>query len=190
VQIPVMKLNKHTLLSFIILVVLAALYRAIPGRPWGFAPQFAMAIFGGAVIADKKLAFVLPLLSLLISDVLYELLYVNGLSEIKGFYEGMWVNYLLFGSLTIIGFFIQPSKIGSIAKGVVAAPTFFFLISNLVTWLGNGGYQRGKTFSGLMQTYIDGIPFYNNSLVATLVFSLFLFGTYNILVGKMVKAKA
>lgn len=190
VQIPDMKLNKHTLLSFFILVLLAALYRAIPGRPWGFAPQFAMAIFGGAVIADKKLAFVLPLLSLLISDVLYELLYVNGLCEIKGFYEGMWVNYLLFGSLTIIGFYIQPNKIVSIAKGVIAAPTIFFLTSNFITWAGNGGYQRAKTFSGLIQAYIDGIPFYNNSLVATVVFSLFLFGTYNLLVGKLVKVKA
>lgn len=185
-----MKLNKHTLLSFLILVVLAALYRAIPGRPWGFAPQFAMAIFGGAVIADKKLAFVLPLLSLFISDVFYELLYANGLSEIKGFYEGMWINYLLFGSLTIIGFFIQPNKIASIAKGVFTAPTIFFLTSNFITWSGNGGYKRAKTFSGLMQTYIDGIPFYNNSLVATIVFSLFLFGTYNLLVGKLVNAKA
>ncbi len=185
-----MKLNKHTLLSFFILVVLAALYRAIPGRPWGFAPQFAMAIFGGAVIADKKLAFILPLISLFISDVLYELLYVNGLSEINGFYEGMWVNYLIFGSLTIVGFFIQPNKVGSIAKGVFTAPTVFFLVSNFITWAGNGGYQRAKTVSGLMQAYIDGIPFYNNSLVATAVFSLFLFGTYNLFVSKLVKVKA
>jgi hypothetical protein len=81
VQILIMRLNKYTLQSFLMLVVLAALYRAIPGRPWGFAPQFAMAIFGGAVIADKKLSFVLPLLSLLISDVIYEILYINGLFD-------------------------------------------------------------------------------------------------------------
>jgi len=190
VQILDMKLNKYTLLSFLMLIFLAALYRAIPGRPWGFAPQFAMAIFGGAVIADKKLSFILPLLSLLISDVIYEILYINGLFEIKGFYDGMWINYLLFGSLTIFGFYIQPAKISSIAKGVVAAPTTFFLVSNFITWAGNGGYQRGKTFNGLMQTYIDGIPFYNNSLIATAVFSLFLFGTYHLLIGKLVKAKA
>ena len=82
-------------------------------------------------------------------------------NKIKGFYDGMWVNYLLFGSLTIIGFYIQPGKISSIAKGVIAAPTVFFLTSNFITWAGNGGYQRGMSFSGLMQTYIDGIPFYN-----------------------------
>ncbi len=160
----------------LLLVSIAAIYRAIPGRPWGFAPQFAMAIFGGAMIKNRKLAFILPLMSLLVSDVLYELLYINGLSEIKGFYEGMWQNYLLFGSLTIVGFFINGEKVASIAKGALAAPTIFFIVSNLATWAGNGGFQRPKTLSGLLQAYVDGIPFYANSLVATVVFGAVLFG--------------
>ena len=173
-----MKASKYTLLSFLMLIVVAAAYRAIPGRPWGFAPQFAMAIFGGAVIKDKKLAFLLPLLSLLISDVFYELLYINGIFEIKGFYEGMWINYLLFGSLTIVGFFIKNDKPLSIAKGAVAAPTIFFFASNFITWLGSGGYNRPKTFTGLTQAFIDGIPFYTNSLVGTFVFGTVLFGGF------------
>lgn len=173
-----MKCSKYTLLSVLMLVFIAAVYRAIPGRPWGFAPQFAMAIFGGAVIKDKKLAFLLPLASLFISDLLYELLYANGLSDIQGLYSGMWLNYLLFGSLTIVGFFVKSEKISSIAKGAVLAPTLFFLVSNFLTWAGNGGYHRAKTFTGLLQSYADGLPFYGNSLVATAVFSLFLFGGY------------
>lgn len=173
-----MKLSKYTVISILLLVSIAAIYRAIPGRPWGFAPQFAMAIFGGAMIKDRKLAVVMPLLSLLLSDLLYELLYINGLSEIKGFYSGMWQNYLLFGSLSIVGFFINGDKITSIAKGALAAPTIFFLISNLSTWAGNGGFQRPKTFSGLMQAYVDGIPFYANSVVATFVFGAVLFGAH------------
>ena len=171
-----MKFSKYTVISMLLLVSIAAIYRAIPGRPWGFAPQFAMAIFGGAMIKDKKLAIVMPLLSLLLSDLLYELLYINGLTEIKGFYAGMWQNYLLFGSLTIVGFFINGEKIASIAKGALAAPTIFFLVSNLSTWAGNGGFQRPKTLSGLLQAYVDGIPFYANSLVATFVFGAVLFG--------------
>ncbi len=128
------------------------------------------------MIRDRKLAFVMPLMSLLISDLLYEFLYTYGFSEIKGFYQGMWENYLIFGSLTIIGFFIQGNRVPSILKGLVAAPTTFFIISNLLTWAGNGGYQRPKTFSGLMQAYTDGLPFYANSIVASLVFGAILFG--------------
>lgn len=184
-----MKLSKYTLLSFLMLVFIAAVYRAIPGRPWGFAPQFAMAIFGGAVVKDKKLAFLLPLASLFISDLFYEFLYTNGLSEIKGFYTGMWLNYLLFGSMTIVGFFIKADKIPSIAKGALVAPTVFFFVSNLLTWAGNGGYQRAKTFTGLMQAYVDGLPFYGNSLVATVVFSAFLFGGYQLL-GSRIASKS
>ena len=55
-----MKLDKHILVSFGLLIIMAALYRAMPGRIWGFAPHIAMAIFGGSVIKDRKLAFLLP----------------------------------------------------------------------------------------------------------------------------------
>ena len=79
-----MKWNKSTVVSFLLLVIAASMYRAWDGRPFGFAPQIAMAIFGGAVIRDKRLAFILPLLSMILSDVIYEVLYVNGLSTIPG----------------------------------------------------------------------------------------------------------
>jgi uncharacterized membrane protein YhhN len=83
-----MKQSRSLVFVFILLIIIASVYRAWDGRPWGFVPQIAMALFGGAVIRDKKLAFVLPLLSMLLSDVLYEVLYRNGLSEIQGFYSG------------------------------------------------------------------------------------------------------
>ena len=71
-----MKLSRYTLLSLLLLVLVAAIYRVIPNRPWGFAPQFAMTLFCGAMIKDKKIAFLLPLLSIFISDLLYQVLYI------------------------------------------------------------------------------------------------------------------
>src|SRR5215471_13570155 len=99
-----MKLSKAIIWSFVLLVVVAALYRVIPGRPYGFAPQWAMAVFAGAVIKDKKFALIIPVLSMFFSDMFYQILYSNGLSDIPGFYEGQWQNYILFGLLTLIGF--------------------------------------------------------------------------------------
>ena len=81
-----MKINKSIIWSLVVMVVVAALYRVIPGRPFGFEPQIALALFSGAIIKDKKLAFVLPLLSMFISDVLYQVLYKAGVSSIYGFY--------------------------------------------------------------------------------------------------------
>src|SRR5581483_11012108 len=100
-----MKITRSLILALVLLVVVAAMYRAFPNRPMGFAPQYAMAIFGGAIFRkNKKWAFALPLLSIFISDVIYQLLYNQGLSATPGFYEGQWQNYLLIGGLTFIGF--------------------------------------------------------------------------------------
>lgn len=184
-----MKVSKYTWVSFVLMVIIAAIYRAIPDRPWGFAPQFAMGIFAGSLIANRKLAFVLPLISLLLSDILYEILHRFGYTEITGFYSGMLENYLLIGSLTLIGFFINPRKVSSIAKGCIASPTLFFIVSNSLTWFGNGGLQRPKTFAGWLQALIDGLPFYGNSLIATFVFGAILFGSYQLIVKREMISK-
>jgi hypothetical protein len=181
-----MKFNKQFLYTLVALVVVAALYRIIPGRPYGFAPQIAIALFAGSIMKDKKYSFALPLLSMLISDLLYEVLYINGLSSIKGFYGGQWSNYLLFAGLTVFGFFINKSKALQIAAGAVAAPTAYFLISNFTVWLGGGGYHHPKTFDGLMQTFTDGIPFYGASIAATVIFCALFFGGYALLNKKQV----
>ncbi|MCV6605330.1 MAG: hypothetical protein OIF34_08485, partial [Porticoccaceae bacterium] len=53
----------------VLLIVLAALSRLLPHPP-NFSPLIAMALFGGAVIADRKLALIMPLLALLLSDLI------------------------------------------------------------------------------------------------------------------------
>ena len=176
-----MKVSKQLLLSFGLLIVIASLYRIMPGRPFGFAPQIAMAIFGGAIIKDKKMAFLLPLLSMFISDSLYELLYRNGIGKIPGFYEGQITNYILFSAMTVFGFFIKDLKLSQIILTSLAAPTAFFILSNFFVWLSNSpdaGLQRPKTFNGLLMCFNDGLPFYPWSIAATLVFSAILFGGY------------
>lgn len=182
-----MKLNKTFVYTLIALVVVAALYRIIPNRPFGFAPQIAIALFAGSIIKDKKYAFALPILSMFISDALYQVLYSAGLSSIKGFYGGQLTNYILFAGLTVIGFFINQKKVLQIFAGALAGPTAYFLISNFLVWIGGGGYGHPKTFDGLMLTYFDGIPFYGGSLVATVLFCTMFFGGYALLNSKELK---
>jgi hypothetical protein len=176
-----MKISTNLIISFILLTLIASLYRIMPGRPMGFAPQWAMMIFGGAVIKDKKLAFLLPLLSLFISDALYEVLYRNGVGQIQGFYSGQVTNYILFGAMTVFGFIITKINVQRILLAAVAAPTAFFILSNFMVWMGGGGYSHPKNFAGLMATYSDGIPFYQMSIVASILFSAVLFGGYLLL---------
>jgi len=191
-----MKSSYKIIWSFLLLVVIAALYRIIPGRPYGFAPQWAMTVFAGAVIKDKKWAFIIPVLSMFISDLFYQVLYIGGFSSIPGFYEGQWQNYLLFILLVFVGFAVKKLNVLQIAAASLAAPSLYFIVSNFLLWASNGttrGLDRPKTFNGLMLCYSDGIPFYLTSLLATLVFSAILFGTYAFIrnyqaVGKEIKA--
>ena len=176
-----MKITKQVVVSFILLVVIVSLYRVMPGRPYGFAPQIAMAIFGGAIIKDKKLAFLLPLLSMFISDALYEVLYRNGAGNMRGFYEGQITNYILFASMTVFGFLIKKLSVARIFLASLAAPTGFFLLSNFFVWFSSSpdaGWARPKTFNGLLMCYNDGLPFYPWSVASTLIFSAILFGGY------------
>lgn len=179
-----MKINKNTIWSFILLVVIAAVYRVIPDRPFGFAPQIAMALFAGSVISNKKASFLLPLLSMLVSDALYEILYINGLTSIAGFYGGQVTNYILFAGLTVIGFFVKKNNVAHIIGGSLAAATLYFIASNFLVWL-NGGLALNnlpyvKTWAGLLECYTAAIPFYLNSIYATFTFSAVLFGVYNV----------
>jgi hypothetical protein len=180
-KIREMKINKQILFSFILLIVIASLYRIMPGRPFGFAPQIAMAIFGGAIIKNKKIAFLLPILAMFVSDALYQVLYSNGIGIIYGFYDGQITNYILFAALTVFGFFIKNFNIKKIAIASFAAPTAYFLASNFLVWASSSplaGLGRPKTFAGLMMCYGDGLPFYAWSVAATFIFSAILFGSY------------
>jgi hypothetical protein len=179
-----MKLNRSLLLSLALLVIAASLYRVWDGRPLGFAPQFAIAIFSGAVIRNKKWSFLLPLASMFLSDALYQLLYVNGFSKIPGFYEGQMTNYILFTALTVFGFMIRSFNWKNIFVASVSAPTAYFLVSNLMVWTSGSGFARPKTFGGLMTCYADGLPFYGNSIIATLLFSGVFFGCYYMMTRK------
>ena len=176
-----MKSTKQILFVFSLLIVAGALYRLMPGRPMNFAPQIAMAIFGGAVIKDKKWAFALPLFSMFLSDALFQVLNNAGiLHNMPGFYEGQWVNYILLAGLSFFGIMMKKISLLNIAKAAVAAPLVYFILSNGATWLGGGGFGRPRSFSGFVMAMQDGLPFLQNSMVSTAVFSAVFFGFYGV----------
>ena len=187
-----MKLNKSNLLILFILILACALYRVWDSRPMGFAPQIAMALFAGSVSKDKRFAFLFPILSLFISDLLYQFLYTQGLTTIKGFYGGQVLNYLLIASVTIIGFFINKKKIGQIFVGSLAGAVYFFLASNFAVWVGGGldinNQPYPRSFNGLLLSYSEALPFFKWSVISTLVFNGIFFGSFYLL-GKSILKK-
>ncbi len=177
-----MKRSNHILLTLSALVLVSALYRLIPGRPMGFAPQLAIAIFSGALFyRDKKWAFAMPLLSMFISDMLFEVLFRYNVTTMKGIYEGQVTNYILLTAMSCFGFMAGKLKLAKIALATFSAPTTYFLLSNFFVWFsGVGGLQRPQTMEGLMLCYNDALPFYQNNLIATALFASLFFGTWAI----------
>jgi hypothetical protein len=178
-----MKQSATFIYSFLVLVVVAALYRVIPGRPAGFAPQIAIALFGGAVLTNKKWAFALPMLSMFVSDLLFHSLYLGHLTKMQGFYEGQITNYILFAVITVFGFFIKKINIITVTSTAIVAPLFYFLASNGLYWLGGGinianQQPLAKNIEGLYTAYLQGFPFLSGSILSTLLFSALLFGSY------------
>lgn len=188
-----MKLNKEIGIALIIMIATSALYRILPGRPFGFAPQIAIALLSGSLfVKNKHFAFLLPLISMFLSDVLYQVLFINQLSPIQGFYDGQFQNYLFIAATAVFGFGLQTNQVSKFAGNFIAAPTVYFLVSNFTVWASFGGYQRPLTFAGLIQSMVDGLPFYGYSVAGTFVFGAVLFGAIKLLEPKLkaIKVKA
>jgi hypothetical protein len=176
-------MNKHNQSLFTtaaMLIVFAAASRLLPHYP-NFTAMGAMALFGGSVIKDKKLALVLPLVALLLSDVCLQL---SGITQ--GFYGGQVFVYAAFLIITALATFIRKPGVANVAFASVWAGVLFFLISNFGTWA-LGDYLYPKTMSGLVACYAAAIPFYKNEffgnfllngIYANLFFSFILFGAY------------
>lgn len=194
-----MKLNRSVIIICVLSLLAAALYRLIPNKPEGFAPQMAMALLGGALIKDRKWAFILPLFSLFISDLSFYILHENGLSDKLGFYDGQWVVYLAFLAITCFGFLMKKVNILNVVIFSVIGSVFFFLITNYITWQVGQGLGRPKTFEGLMLCYGDGITFYRqfglikgfeaNFILGDLCWSLGLYGLYSLFTRIFIQPK-
>lgn len=172
---------KRSIVFLIISILILSLYRVIPFRSPGFAPQLALSLFAGFLFStNRKIMFVIPLVSLFLSDCIYQGLYALGTTSIVGFYGyEQFINYILIASVALFGRVNKmPSQLHWLSKGALGA-TFYYVLSNTIVWISFGGYSRPHTFSGYVQCMTDAVPFYINSLFATAVFSLILLWSYN-----------
>jgi len=154
----------------------AAITRLIPHWP-NFTPIAAIALFGGATLEKKYLAFIIPLIALFISDL------------IIGLYPAMPAIYISFIITVLIGIYISKNvKAHNILLASLTSSIIFFIITNFAAWIGNPLYPNNIT--GLIESYIAGLAFFNdgkygismflNEVISGLFFNALLFGIYYI----------
>lgn len=154
------------IVSAIFIVAASRLFPHIPN----FTPLAAMALFGGVYLSDKRLAFIVPLLALLISDIALQLLFG------WGFHNTMIYVYIGFILTSFIGMLVKRNtSVLSVAAGSMISSILFFIITNFGVWAASG-YQMG--LAGLEATYMLGIPFFAPTLVGDLFFNGILFGAF------------
>jgi hypothetical protein len=144
------------------MILFAAIIRIVP-HPWNLAPVGAMALFSGAVVRNRVMAFVFPLLGMLAGDFFV------------GFHILMPVVYVSFVVSTAIGFWLRERRgVARLGGAVLLGAIQFFLITNLGVWMFLNIYP--KTFAGLMACYAAGVPFFWNTVAGDACYSALLFG--------------
>jgi hypothetical protein len=139
-----------------------------------FTPVGAMALFGGNYFSDKWKAYLFPLFTLWLSDVL--LSYFVYFHEWRLFYGGFLWTYSSFAFMVLIGSRIQKASAKNIVMAGIAAALIHWIISDFGVWMGGRLYP--KTWEGLLTCYIAAIPYMKNMLIGNLVFGGIMFGIF------------
>jgi len=83
------------------------------------------------------------------------------------------ITFFTWGSVLIIGLITKFFRNNIFLRliGVVSASLIFFIFSNFGVWvLGSYGYS----YEGLITCYIAAIPFYTNTLLSTIIYSVII----------------
>ncbi|HEY1614285.1 MAG TPA: DUF6580 family putative transport protein [Rhizomicrobium sp.] len=160
---------KPRIMLVVSFILAAALTRLLPHPP-NMTSIAAVALFGGAYLEDRRLAFLIPIGALLLSDLLI------------GFYHPMAVAsvYASFALTVCIGFWLRTHRGAlTIAAAALASSILFFAVTNFEYWAFENAYP--KTLEGLMACYTAALPFFRNTVVGDLLYAGLLFGGFALL---------
>ncbi len=175
--------------AVILLLMMMAAAMRIPNAaqitPWAnFTPIGAMGLFGGAYFNSKWKAFIFPLLTLLASDLIINILIFKGQYGIM--YSGWYIIYGIFTLIVFIGkWMIQKVSVKNLLMASIVAALSHWLIADFMVWASGGTDLRtmmplAKNFTGLIQCYLQGFPFMRNFLTGNLVYGAVLFGGFEL----------
>ena len=158
---------KPRLVTIVAMIAAAVASRLLP-HPWNLTSMAATALFAGAYLDDARLALLVPLTALLISDL------------VLGFYHGMGVVYLSFALIVAMGAWLRTRRrLLPIAGATLAGSLVFFVLSNFGVWAFGGLYPR--TIGGLFACFVAALPFLRGTLEGDGLYSLVLFGGFALL---------
>ncbi len=156
-------MNRFRVAFAIAVIILTALARIAP-HPLNFTPAGALALFSGAHLRARRLAYLVPLVALLLGDLMV------------GFHIMMPAVYACFVAAVWIGEHIRAhrSKLLPVGGAVLAASVLFFVVTNFAWWALGGAYPLSS--AGLAKCFVAGIPYFRNTLLGDGLYTAILFG--------------
>ena len=144
-------LNKNVFL--VSLIFFAILSRFLP-RPPNFTPIAAIALLSSIGFNNRWVVFLIPIVSLFISDLFI------------GLHATIHFVYISFILIALLGLYVRKINIVS----VLLSSTIFFLVSNFGVWL----LYYPISAEGLVQCYTLALPFFLNTVLGDLVYGALL----------------
>ena len=158
-------LNKVRLIVLTTIVFCLAFLNIYFSEIPNFSPIAATALFAGAFIKNRKLAFVIPISAIIISDIFI------------GFHATIWAVYLSFFLVVLLGMNMKKINLGNVLGFSILGSLLFFLVTNFAVWAQGSFYP--SSFSGLMECYYMGIPFFKNTIIGDVCFNAILFASFS-----------
>ncbi len=167
-----MSLSKESLgVVLIFALVVATIFLRLLPLPPNFSPVIAVALFAGAQLKNTHWAAVAALVAMLVSDF------------ILGFHGLMVFVYASIALCAVLGrVFFKKFSYSAAITGSFAGSLLFFLITNAGVWMSSAHYAPG--FEGLLQSYIAGLPFFHNSLISSLIFTVVIFKIWQVIASR------
>ncbi len=173
-----MKSNK----SFIVvlgLMIFGVFARLIPHIP-NFTPTESIAIFGSAFLGYRYMSFLLPLGLIFIADfIINNTIARSFFPDTQGLV--LFSSYMIYTAIAIVAIvllsktMLKTINVKNVVLTVLASTVIFFLLTNFAAWADPKSLYPANA-SGLIASYIAGLPFVKVSLLGNLIFSGVLFG--------------
>lgn len=151
-----------------------------------FTPIGAMALFGGAYFSHKGKAYLFPLLTLLVSDlVLMQTVYQKWSNG--WLYSGWYWTYGAFFVMVLLGqTVLKKVNITNVVLGAFLSALAHYIITDLGVWLGGGldlttGKPYTRDLAGFVNCYLLALPYFQKMLLSTLLYSGLLFGGFELM---------
>lgn len=156
------------------------IYFAPGSLPYHFTPVEAIALFGGAYFADRRLAFIVPLGAMLLADAVIA-------ATLPPAWFGDWLGTLpaVYGCIALTTWGGRHLARHISALRVItysfASAVLFFVVTNFATWLSARAGVGDACTQSLAACYVAGIPFFKGTLAGTLFWSTTLFGGFELM---------